>query len=84
MLMRMRDHVEGRGARWTRLHKPVSDRPFLVCDGDHERVLTLKLMHLHGPDKVRGGAWSQCSREHAPRDLLAIQGLLKLRKEVTC
>ena len=58
---RMSQHWQGIGARWTRLHKPISViRVELVQEGDAdilENCLTLEYMALHGSDVVRGGKY---------------------------
>ena len=59
---RLSQHWQGLGARWTKLHKPVSVlEVHMVADGedanDLENKRTLELMQEHGADKVRGGRY---------------------------
>ena len=59
---RLSQHWQGQGARWTKLHKPVSVlEVHMVSDGedasDLENKRTLELMQEHGADKVRGGRY---------------------------
>ena len=59
---RYRMHLEGRGAKWTKLHKPVSIMES-YCVGvksegsatDDEDRLTASYAAMFGRDKVRGG-----------------------------
>ena len=52
---RMRKHFTGRGANWTKLHKPIEIHRVFI--GDREKELTLKMKSKYGSDKVRGDVW---------------------------
>ena len=53
---RWSQHVLGKGSKWTKLHKPITIRDFII-DGnkDIENEKTYELMDKYGIDKVRGG-----------------------------
>eukprot|EP01047_Picozoa_sp_COSAG01_P002379 COSAG01_NODE_63_length_29632_cov_270.650662_28_plen_142_part_00 len=71
--LRLPHHWVGTGARWTRLHKPLSIKTILLDGGEtaeevsnHENQVTLGLMRQfirdHGPDgwkSVRGGSYTE-------------------------
>ena len=62
---RFQQHVEGVGAKWTGLHKPISiemTRP-LLSEHD-EDMTTLEYMIKYGIYNVRGGKW--CAVEFRP------------------
>lgn len=56
---RLSQHWSGDGAKWTKLHKPLSvERIIYPADGDTiENDTTKEYMELYGKDKVRGGSW---------------------------
>jgi predicted GIY-YIG superfamily endonuclease len=58
---RVIDHVEGKGAAWTKTHPPVKDDQLMqwhqnMSDADENRI-TLKMMKKYGAENVRGGDW---------------------------
>ena len=54
---RIAQHWLGRGAHWTRLHKPVRVLSVLPGTTELEKVTTIALMVQHTWQKVRGGPW---------------------------
>lgn len=57
---RFRQHLQGTGAAWTRLHRPVRVLRAVPCTSDHqEDNTTLDMMREHGIDNVRGGVYCQ-------------------------
>lgn len=57
---RVEEHMNGRGAEWTKLHKPIRilkeypiDNPF------YEDTILKMTMHIFGIDNVRGGSYCQ-------------------------
>jgi hypothetical protein len=65
--LRVAQHMEARGARWTKLHKPVGIYKVLV--GDVERQTTLDVMTEMGWENVRGGGWCQVDMKYPPKAL---------------
>lgn len=56
--MRMGQHWSGSGAKWTRLHKPLTIVEVLYpATKEMENKTTLRYIELYGKEKVRGGSW---------------------------
>lgn len=55
---RYAQHLSGDGAKWTRLHKPVSIER-IVWNGCEQKI-TEECITLYGRDKVRGGTFTKC------------------------
>ena len=57
-IKRLKQHISGRGAEWTKLHKPkkILDYYENAKDSDEKRV-TEQLIKKHGATKVRGGPY---------------------------
>lgn len=64
-------HFAGKGAKWTRLHKPL--RVIEVQDGDiaFENTKTIEYMLKYGWENVRGGGWCQVNLEFPPPPLFS-------------
>lgn len=62
---RMNAHFEGRGSKWTQLHKPVAIAMTIKGTKNIERLVTLEMMKIRGTSKVRGARW--CSTVSEPR-----------------
>lgn len=62
--MRIAEHMQGLGAKWTRLHKPKKIINVLI--GDRERDTTLHMMMEKGWRKVRGSSWCQIDMRGPP------------------
>lgn len=56
---RFRQHVEGKGTKWTKIHPPISLLGCTPGDGFDEISCTLRLMKKHGIENVRGASWSR-------------------------
>ena len=65
---RIAEHMQGQGARWTRLHKPTG-KILSVTVGDKEKELTLQMMKEKGWQNVRGSSWTQIDMAYAPQEL---------------
>ena len=65
---RYAEHMQGRGARWTRMHQPV--KILSVEPGDHENDTTIRLMREKGWQNVRGGKYCQLQMPAPPPELL--------------
>jgi hypothetical protein len=68
---RINEHVNGHGAAWTRLHKPLEPAIYFFWEipsvstlqvEDMEDVLTVSLMKKYGIQKVRGGYRITCRK----------------------
>ena len=68
---RINEHVNGNGAAWTRLHKPLKPVQCFFWEipsvstlqvEDMEDVLTVSLMKKYGIQKVRGGYRITCRK----------------------
>lgn len=69
---RFQQHVQGTGAAWTRLHRPIRVMREDKCSSDHqEDNTTLDLMRVRGIDNVRGGVY--CLPQLLPTDISAIK-----------
>lgn len=56
--LRMRQHFEGRGAKFTQLHKPIEIVETLQNRTKRsEHSVTKRYIRKYGVDKVRGGDW---------------------------
>jgi hypothetical protein len=56
---RLKDHFDGKGAEWTKLHKPLKlEEKFIGYGENYERFITFEYMSLYGIDLVRGGAYT--------------------------
>lgn len=69
---RIAEHMQGHGARWTRLHKPTGNI-LSVQIGDEERNTTLKLMREKGWQNVRGSVWTKIEMSYPPHELVVKQ-----------
>lgn len=77
--VRLREHVEGKGALWAQLH-PVREVLVTaeVASGRLERLWTLDYMREYGLEKVRGGRW--CGEHLTRKQLRQINTALKQRQ----
>jgi len=57
---RFGQHWGGQGAKWTRLHKPVSVEQIIypATEPGIENRVALEYMRKYGWENVRGGSWS--------------------------
>lgn len=71
---RLRKHQEGRGAEWTRMHKPRRIMHMTPCTTLFDEDNTVKLMMIqHGIDKVRGGSYTQTELSAAQREVVVLE-----------
>ena len=56
--VRLAQHWQGTGARWTRLYKPLK-LSRVIMDATEEKVAQDYIV-LFGRDNVRGGSWTRC------------------------
>ena len=63
--LRYAQHLSGRGAKWTRLHKPQRILEVVVDDVslNKENEVTKKYMETFGKDNVRGGSYCRVANE---------------------
>ena len=57
--IRWAQHWSGNGAKWTKLHPPISVER-VIFDATEEGIenrITLQMMEIYGNDKVRGGSY---------------------------
>lgn len=55
---RFQQHLDGTGSAWTVEHPPVAVHRSVPLEGPlHEDQVTKQMMHLHGIENVRGGAY---------------------------
>ena len=56
---RLSQHYSGQGAKWTRLHKPVSVLKVIypATEPDLENKITKEYITRYGKDKVKGGSY---------------------------
>ena len=53
---RMAQHWSGNGAKWTKLHKPISiEKVIYPASTEIENQTTLEYMERYGKEKVKGG-----------------------------
>ncbi len=64
---RYAQHLDGSGAFWTQIHKPISIQE--VWLGDCEKEKTLNYMRKYGHENVRGAGWCKMYI-NKPKELL--------------
>lgn len=68
---RIQDHFQGRGAVWTRLHKPIKIVKIIPdCIDEDEDKFTKMMMKQFGIEKVRGGAYCQVEIDASTQQFL--------------
>lgn len=56
--VRFAQHWAEKGAKWTKLHKPMSVEQLIYpAKPEDENIVTKKYMEKYGFEKVRGGSW---------------------------
>jgi len=69
---RFEQHVNGKGAKWTELHKPISIELTMELKSDtHEDEVTIEYMEKYGIKNVRGGKY--CNVEFKSYELKRIK-----------
>lgn len=64
--MRLGQHWSGRGAKWTKVHRPQSLVEVVYpATRELENTVTLRYIELYGKEKVRGGSWCKVGAEPA-------------------
>ena len=60
--IRLSQHMNGKGAKFTRIHKPICvDKVIYPAIGKHiENIITLEYMEKYGKKNVRGGKYCRC------------------------
>ena len=67
---RIKQHFDGKGAKWTQKYKPIEIIDIRRDKYDrYETIATLEMMREHGIDNVRGGAFSSMSLNQSQRHL---------------
>ena len=61
--LRWSQHWQGKGAKWTKLHKPVEVIRIIypATEAGIENKITLEYMALYGEAKVKGGSYCKIS-----------------------
>ena len=60
--IRMAQHWNGTGAKWTRLHAPVSIHEVVYpAEKSTENEVTKRYIELYGKERVKGGVWCRIS-----------------------
>ena len=72
---RYSQHLQGCGAKWTRMYRPIEIISVCVGDEDKENELTLEMMKLHGWKNVRGGYWCRIDLKTNPLDKITIDDI---------
>lgn len=66
---RLKTHFHGKGAKWTKLHKPVAVMQVLEAETEEdEKHKTYEMMKRYG-DAVRGSIWCQQQMRSPPAEL---------------
>ena len=56
--VRLGQHWTGSGAKWTRIHKPISVVEVIYpATREMENQVTLRYIDKYGKDRVKGGSW---------------------------
>ena len=86
LFKRLRDHWDGCGSMWCKMHKPKSLHA--VFRGDCENAMTLAYMWQYGWQFVRGGCWTARKMGkpkllglHKPQDMSATQQISDVKIE---
>ena len=60
--IRLAQHMIGKGAKFTRLHKPIELIKVIypAIDNDIENNITREYIDKYGSDKVKGGSYCRC------------------------
>jgi len=77
-MVRMEAHMQGKGAAWTKAHRPISlleRRPAESKNWKHaeeiENQLTRMMMRKYGWERVRGGYWTHVDEVATRKSLLS-------------
>jgi hypothetical protein len=57
--LRVKYHIEGRGAGWTRMYRPIASHAFFWGAEEEEKAVTLHYMDVFGLDNVRGWVFAK-------------------------
>jgi len=72
---RFKEHENGQGSAWTRLHPPIRVENVITYSGDWPRLeedkRVCELMITHGMDNVRGGTYSKLKMNQQEVDALS-------------
>lgn len=63
---RLRTHFEGRGALWTKKHKPIKVLEVIKGGPDEEKQKTLEYAKKYGWHNVRGSDWCALDIKYFP------------------
>ena len=66
---RIAEHLQGKGAKWTRLYKPTG-KIVSVQIGNKEKETTLALMRENGWQNVRGAGWCRIDMKNPPKEFV--------------
>ena len=67
---RLREHIEGNGSAWTKIHKPIGLLEKIEStSNDDENIITRRYMWEYGIENVRGGSYVKV---RLPRDVISV------------
>lgn len=72
VMERINAHFTSCGAAWTRVHKPMEVMEVTEGDKTLEKDKTLRMMKVHGWEKVRGSMWCKVEMKHPPVELMNV------------
>ncbi len=79
---RLKEHVAGRGAEWTKLHKPKEIHAYYRNYGDSgEKKVFNQMVKKYGAKKVRGAHFTK--RKASPAELKKMNERVGLKKRTT-
>lgn len=71
---RIMEHLEGKGAEWTKLHPMLDILSIREGDEADEMSTTIDYMRLWGWQNVRGGPWTNIMMAEPPAEYFGRQG----------
>jgi len=79
---RLKEHVKGQGAEWTKLHKPKKIHAYYRnAGGSGEKKIFNQMVKKYGAKKVRGAHFTK--RKASPAELRKIEQSVGLTKKIT-
>lgn len=78
---RFKQHMNGTGSKWTKLHPPLEIIYSVEADWQYEHILTLDYVSKYGKDKVRGGFYKEPEYKDPDRIINAM-GRCFIAKEI--
>jgi predicted GIY-YIG superfamily endonuclease len=60
---RLGQHLDGTGAKWTKLHKVKGIKEVRFGNRKIEDLVTKEYISMYGEDKVKGGSWCRVNKK---------------------